>query len=101
MNEQNSNQQSNHIPDFSSIEEEAAFWDTHDTTDFEEEFHPVAVHFDKHLSEYHLSKKLEVRFDTETDDKLTAIAHEQGMKKSAFVRWVVKNYLRDRDRNAS
>ena len=63
MNEQNTNQQPNRIPDFSSIEEEAAFWDTHDTTDFEEEFHPVTVHFDEHLSEYHLSKKLEVSFD--------------------------------------
>lgn len=101
MKERNTNQQPDHIPDFSSIEEEAAFWDTHDTTDFEEEFHPVTVHFDKHLSEYQLSKKLEVRFDAETDDKLTTLAHEQGMKKSALVRWVVKNYLRDRDRNAS
>lgn len=99
MNERNTNQQP--IPDFSSIEEEAAFWDTHDTTDFEGEFRPVTVHFDKHLSEYQLSKKLEVRFDAETDDKLTTLAHEQGMKKSALVRWVVKNYLRDRVRNAS
>ena len=47
MNEQNINKQLKRIPDFSSIEEEAAFWDTHDTTDFEEEFHPVTVHFDK------------------------------------------------------
>ncbi len=77
MNERNTNQQPKHIPDFSSIEEEAAFWDTHDTTDFEEEFHPVTVHFDKQLSEYQLSKKLEVRLDAETDDKLTTIAHEQ------------------------
>lgn len=61
MDERNTNQQPKHIPDFSSIEEEAAFWDTHDTTDFEEEFHPVTVHFDKQLSEYQLSKKLEVR----------------------------------------
>jgi len=101
MNERNINSQSNHIPDFSSIEEEAEFWDTHDTTDFEEDFHPVTVHFDKQLSEYQLSKKLEVRFDAETDNKLTTIAHEQGMKKSALVRWVVKNYLRDHDRDAS
>lgn len=101
MNERDTNQHPKHIPDFSSIEEEAAFWDTHDTTDLEEEFHPVTVHFDKQLSEYQLSKKLEVRFDAETDDKLTTLAHEQGMKKSALVRWVVKNYLRDLNRNAS
>jgi hypothetical protein len=101
MNKENLNQQPNCIPDFSSLEEEAAFWDTHDTTDFEEEFHPVTVHFDKQLSEYHLSKKLEVQFDTEIDDELTTLAHEKGMQKSALVQWVVENYLRDRDRTAS
>ncbi len=101
MNEQDINQQPSRIPDFSSLEEEAAFWDTHDTTDFEEEFHPVTVYFDKQLSEYHLSKKLEVSFDAETDEKLTALAHEQGVKKAALVQWVVENYLRDRDRHAS
>ncbi len=101
MNKHTTNQPTSRIPDFSSLEEEAAFWDTHDTTDFEEEFHPVTVHFDTHLSEYSLSKKVEVRFDAETDRQLTSSAHEQGMKKSAFVRWVVKNYLRDLHRNAS
>ncbi len=77
MNEQSINKQPKHIPDFSSIEEEAAFWDTHDTTDFEDEFHQITVRFDKHLSEYQLSKKVEVRFDAKTDDKLTTIAHER------------------------
>ncbi len=52
MNEQSINEQPKHIPDFSSIEEEAAFWDTHDTTGFEDEFHQITVRFDKHLSEY-------------------------------------------------
>ncbi len=101
MNEQHTNQPTSRIPDFSSLEEEAAFWDTHDTTDFEEEFHPVTVHFASDLAAYQLSKKLEVRFDVETDRELATSAHEQGMKKSAFVRWVVKNYLRDQHRNAS
>jgi len=39
------------IPEFKSIEEEAEFWDTHDTTEFEEEFKPVTVRFAKNLSE--------------------------------------------------
>ena len=39
------------IPEFSSIEEEAEFWDTHDTTEFEDEFKPVQVRFAKNLSE--------------------------------------------------
>jgi CopG antitoxin of type II toxin-antitoxin system len=35
------------IPAFNNIEEEAEFWDTHDTTEFEDEFKPVKVHFAK------------------------------------------------------
>jgi hypothetical protein len=31
------------IPEFKSIAEEAAFWDTHDTTEFEDEFEDVEV----------------------------------------------------------
>jgi hypothetical protein len=33
------------IPKFASIEEEAVFWDTHDTTEFEDEFEEVEVVF--------------------------------------------------------
>ena len=62
MNEQNTNQHPNRIPDFPSIEEEAEFWDTHDTTDFEEEFHLVTVQFDEHLSEYQSSKEAQSGF---------------------------------------
>jgi hypothetical protein len=39
------------IPAFQNLDEEAAFWDTHDTADFEDEFKPVQVRFAKHLSE--------------------------------------------------
>ena len=38
------------IPEFASIEEEAAFWDTHSTADYEDEFKPVRVRFAKGLS---------------------------------------------------
>ncbi len=31
------------IPTFQTYQEEAEFWDTHDTTDFEDEFRPVTV----------------------------------------------------------
>lgn len=39
------------ISEFSNIEEEAEFWDTHDTAEFEDEFKPVQVRFAKNLSE--------------------------------------------------
>ena len=49
------------IPEFHSIQEEAEFWDTHDTTDFEDEFKPVKVRFAKNLSE-----GITIRLDPET-----------------------------------
>jgi hypothetical protein len=33
------------LPRFKSYEEEAAFWDTHDSTEFESEFKPTMVRF--------------------------------------------------------
>lgn len=45
-----SEQKKPRIPEFSSLEEEAQFWDTHDITEFEDEFHPVQVRFAKKLS---------------------------------------------------
>lgn len=54
------------IPEFKSYQEEAEFWDTHDFTEFEDETHPVDVHFAKNLSE-----NVQVRFDPETNQQLT------------------------------
>lgn len=41
------------IPSFNSYEEEAEWWDTHDTgeDEIQAEFHPVTVRFSKPLSE--------------------------------------------------
>jgi len=36
---------------FATREQEAAFWETHDTTDFEDEFTDVGVRFAKNLSQ--------------------------------------------------
>ncbi|HEY7348021.1 MAG TPA: CopG family antitoxin [Ktedonobacterales bacterium] len=49
--QQKSEQHPSRIPHFASREEEAAFWDTHDITEFEDELEPVKVRFGKHLSE--------------------------------------------------
>lgn len=40
-----------HIPSFNSVEEEAAFWDTHDITDFLEESTPVEITVCRELAE--------------------------------------------------
>ena len=41
--ERTGNQTERRIPEFQSREEEAAFWDTHDVTDYLAELRPVAV----------------------------------------------------------
>jgi hypothetical protein len=85
------------IPSFNTIEEEAAFWDTHDTTEFEEEFTPVKVRFAKNLSE-----GFKVRFDPETADEIRTYAHEEGVGPTTFIRMLVLRGLRQkRSRRAS
>ncbi len=41
------------IPDFSSIEEEAEFWDTHDCTDFLDESKPFDVRVSPNFTSIH------------------------------------------------
>lgn len=39
------------IPSFANVEEEAAFWDSHDFTDFLEESRPVQITVGKEITE--------------------------------------------------
>lgn len=74
------------IPTFTSVQEEAAFWDTHDFTDFTDELKPIKVHFSKSLSE-----GITVRFDTKTLQVLRSIASEKGIGATTLVRmWVME-----------
>lgn len=41
------------------------------------------------------------RVDDETDKYLDHLAKERGMKKAALVRKIVKDWVRDQERNAS
>ncbi len=80
------------IPEFKNIEEEAEFWDTHDTTDFEEEFRPTKVRFAKNLSQ-----GLTIRLDPETLVKLRHEAHEKGIGPTTLVRmWVIEHLRADK-----
>jgi predicted DNA binding CopG/RHH family protein len=77
------------IPEFKNIEEEAEFWDTHDTTDFEEEFRPIKVRFAKNLSH-----GLTIRLDPKTLEKLRREANEKGIGPTTLVRMWVLEHLR-------
>jgi predicted DNA binding CopG/RHH family protein len=77
----------NRIPEFGSIAEEAAFWDTHSTADYEGEFKPVRVRFAKKLSE-----GLTIRLDSDTLEKVRAEAQERGIGPTTLIRmWVLEH----------
>lgn len=85
------------IPAFNSYEEEAAFWDTHSTTDFTNKTEAVIVSATRGLS-----ANVQVRFDPDTDHELEALARERGIKKSTLIRmWVLERLRQDRNRPAS
>ena len=74
------------IPEFKSREEEAKFWDTHDLTDYWDEFKPVKVRFAKNLSE-----GITIRFDPQTLAKLREQARKKGMGPTTLARmWILE-----------
>jgi predicted DNA binding CopG/RHH family protein len=74
------------IPEFATIEEEARFWDTHSTTDYEGEFKPVRARFAKRLS-----TGVTIRLDPETLQQLRTLAHERGIGPTTLIRmWVLE-----------
>lgn len=67
------------IPDFATREEEAAFWDSHDIADYEDELKPVKVRFGKKLSE-----GFTVRFDLDTLDIMGKRSPWHSVKQSTY-----------------
>ena len=80
------------IPEFASIEEEAEFWDTHSTTEFEDEWEPVEVELPLEVtSEFFL----EIEFDQATWDRLRDFARERGVASADLARqWVMEGFAR-------
>jgi predicted DNA binding CopG/RHH family protein len=82
------------IPEFASREEEAEWWDTHDITDYLDEFKPVKVRFGKNLSE-----GITIRLDKETLAELRRRAHEQGIGPTTLARMWILERLRSRSQD--
>jgi len=79
------------IPEFKSIEEEAEFWDRHDTTEFEGSFKPVRVRFAKNLSQ-----GITVRLDPESLAELRSLANEKGIGPTTLARmWILEQLRRE------
>ena len=72
------------IPTFSNYEEEANFWDTHDTTDYA--FEPIRVKIAKPLCNI-----ISVRFETETLKKIDEQAESKGLGTASLIRmWTME-----------
>ena len=81
------------IPDFKSREEEAAFWDTHDFTDYMDGFKPVKVRFAKNLSGH-----LTVRLDPSTLGKMQALAYKKGIGPTTLARmWIIEQLRQQKE----
>ncbi len=74
------------IPRFKSLEEEANFWETHDTTEFEDEFEEVEIKVARPLQ--HI---LAVRLDAKTIDRLAVTGRRKGIGPSTLARmWLLE-----------
>jgi hypothetical protein len=79
------------IPRFRSRAEEAEFWDTHDSTQFEDEFEEVKIRVARPLG--HI---LAVRLDATTLDKLAAVGRKKGIGPSTLARmWLLERLERE------
>ena len=97
MTNQNAKKQTRRIPKFSSREEEAHWFDTHDMADYQHEFKTAPVHFAKHLSSV-----LPVRFDEQTLGKLRHVAHHRGVGPTTLIRmWVLERMRQEQKQFAS
>ena len=74
--------------EFSSYEDAAEFWDTHDTTDYPDGFEAVAVESELKRRRY------EVEIDEELMDVLATLAQERGVPVSDLVSSMLREKLR-------
>lgn len=77
------------IPTFHSIEEEAAFWDTHDSTEFEDEFEDVTGEVE--IVGIRLPNAITLKLDEATLAALDERAAARGMGAATLAReWVLE-----------
>lgn len=77
------------IPSFASVEEEAAFWDSHDFIDFAAESAPVQITVGQELAQ-----RLTLRLDLADRQELARRAKAKGVGPSTLARMWLKERLR-------
>ena len=84
------------LPDFDKMtyEEEAQWWDTHDLTDYWDEFEVVEARFAENLTKW-----VNVRVDPATFSRLRAQAHRKGVGAATLARMWILEKLNNLERN--
>lgn len=90
---QRSSETPSRIPDFASREAEAAWFDSHDMADYQDEFQTVRARFAKNLS-----GSLNIRLDADTLIQLRQQAHERGVGPTTLARMWILERLRGETR---
>src|SRR3989344_4621216 len=76
------------IPKFSSLDEEANFWDTHSVTDFEDELEDVEIVVELAKPR---DETLVLRIQKNMKERLERIAHKRGLNISTLSRiWLME-----------
>lgn len=86
-----SGNRSSRIPTFATVEDEAAFWDTHDITEFEDELEPVD---DVVFGSIRTPHGLLVRLDGEVLERLDRLAESQGVDSTSVVKRLIEEGVR-------
>lgn len=82
----------NRVPEFTSREDEARWFDTHDMADYQDEFKTVRTRFAKNLS-----NGITIRLDTKTLTRLRTQAHEKGLGPTTLVRMWILERLKEQE----
>ena len=81
------------IPNFKSVQEEANFWDTHDSEDYYSQSAPE-VKFSKNLKSIY-QKVVPIRLDESTKKAIEKVAKEKGIGISTTARMLIRERLHE------
>lgn len=81
-----------------TVEEEAEFWDTHDSTEYEDEFEDVDDDIEFIVLREQKKQPMTVRLEPDILTLLTQEARSQGVGPSTMARMAILKYLKDSGR---
>jgi predicted DNA binding CopG/RHH family protein len=89
------------IPEFKSEEEEALFWDTHDSTEYVENLETIEISIspeleNKILTKRELKKPITLRLELNQIEAVKEIANKKGLPYQTLIRiWIVEGIRKE------